>query len=943
LAQDDDSPPIHSMLEDLVRRFDQLAQRVESIEERLTREDVPPASEKPAAAFPVEPLAPLPGSLVSPTPTSPPPTPPITRPTTPPIAPAASPPSTPLASAPAGPAGPPRATPTTTPTPAWPRAPKPQRARPALDPKNFEWLLGARGLALAGVVIVVFGVGLFLKLAYDEGWIGNVSPAARCGGSAAFGLVLVALGEVLRRKVNPLASSGATAAGLAIVYASILSATKLYDLIDTPTAFLLLAAATTGGVLLGSLSTRVMLSMLSLIGAFAVPLLLRTGEPSPVAMPAYLLSLLVLGLALSAWRGGAYSHVRRLAWWGTGLLGTLWLSAMHDTAPTSSLVFVSVAWLVTVAELVASARFLGEIRDRVRWPESTHAGFHTDDEGEVRFNPASLFSPEARWVNSAFGATIWATTAAAITLRAINPELDALAPAGFGLASILIAFAALGLTKAGLTGLWPSHPTARTLLADALILNATMLGVATIATALGGWVQVVTWAAVGLGAIETARRLRFRAAGIFGMLMVGVAVARLFSLDLGRHLISDPAYTAIGLAFTAWSPQLVLVAGACAAAAWRCGRIPERPILGSAALWLTAACVLHPDSVSHAVGPAMLVLAAAAGWVSVPASLRWLRINAMALAGLGLAVTLLGQLDVDRSTPILRIHPVSLVISALAWVALAALPRAGFKARSACAAIAIVCGSLAIARLEATHGPSRALLFGSLYAGAVLLAGTRLVRWSLAETAVALLYALTVGLLAHTLTIGGGILDGPPFTHASFPPAILTVLGALAAGVLLRRLPAAEDAPHDWRDLRGSLSIAALALAWALLLATSSVESVRSAHTMFEEGSARGAVLSIWWSLFAVGSVVLGFRLGAPLRWAGLALLGVVAVKVLVFDTVTLNPPARVVAAITVGLIIIGASVLYARLVGRAEAAKQPGEESGEDSGEELPSDQPAD
>lgn len=787
------------------------------------------------------------------------------------------------------------------------------------DPKKLEWLLGARGLALAGVVIVVFGVALFLKLAYDEGWITAISPAARCGGSAGFGLALVILGEVLRRKINPLASSGVTAAGIAVVFAAILASTKLYDLLDTPVAFVLLAATTAGGVLLGSLSNRVMLSILSLLGAFCVPLLLATGEPSAVAMPAYLLSLLALGLCLSAWRGGAYAHVRRIAWWGTGLLGTLWLSQMYDTAPTSSLVFVSLAWLLTVAELVATARFLGLVKGRVHWPESTTSGFSLGDDREIRFNPASLFTAEARWVNSAFGATIWAVTASAITLRAIDPSLDAIAPAGFGLASLIIAVVALGLTKAGLAGLWPTHPSARSLLADALIINATLLSVATIATALGGWVQVVTWAAVGFAAIETARRIRFRAAGIFGLGLIGVAIGRLFTLDLFGHLNSEPAYTALGLAFTDWSPQVLLVGGAAAAAAWRCGRTPERQILGSAALWLTAATLLHDQAGDHALGPALLALAAIAAWLAAFVRLNWLRTNTFVLAGLGLAITLAAQLDVTTRESSLRIYPVSLVIAAAAWAAFAALPRLTFKPRSAFAAIAVVCGGLAIARVEATHGPARALLFGSLYAIAVVGVGIRLIRWSLVEIGVGLMFLLAAGLLGHSITIGGGLLSGPPFTHASFPPAILTVLGALGTGVLLRRLAVADDAPPDLPELRRSLVIAALGLAWLLLLATTSVESVRASRTMFEAGSARGAVLSIWWSLYAVASVVMGFRLGAALRWAGLCLLGVVAVKVLLIDTVTLNPPARVVAAITVGLIIIVASVLYARLVSMAE------------------------
>ncbi|MEM8758039.1 MAG: DUF2339 domain-containing protein [Planctomycetota bacterium] len=170
---------------------------------------------------------------------------------------------------------------------------------PRFRPENFEWLLGAKGLALAGMLIVVVGVAMFLKYAYDEGWLGAISPAGRCAASAGFGALMLTAGEYLRRRINPLASSGTSATGIAIVYASILAASNLYGLISTPLTFIALAGITVLGVLLGSLSNRVMLAMLLLGGAFLVPFMLDSREPSLVAMPAYLLALLGLGLLLA--------------------------------------------------------------------------------------------------------------------------------------------------------------------------------------------------------------------------------------------------------------------------------------------------------------------------------------------------------------------------------------------------------------------------------------------------------------------------------------------------------------------------------------------------------------------------------------------------------------------------------------------------------------------
>ncbi len=786
-------------------------------------------------------------------------------------------------------------------------------ANPLFDPKKFEWLLGVWGLALAGVIVVVVGVGMFLKYAYDEGLIAAIPPAWRCLTAALLGTALVGTGEVLRRKINPPASSGVSAAGIAIIYAAILAATNLYDLLPVTITFALLAAITVGGVLLGSVSRRVTLSLLSLVGAFLVPPLLATGQPSYYAMPAYLLCLLALGLLQSGWLGGAFAHVRRLAWWGTGVLGTLWLTAVYDEAPAASLVFVTLAWAMTIAELIISARFFGTIGNRPDWPQSSRAGFRVADDGEVSFDPRSLLSPEARWLNAAFGATVWSVTAAAITLDALGEGLDFLAPLGFGVLSVIAAGVTLG---ARARGLLPALPSPRSALAAALAINAALLTAATIATALGGWVQVAAWAAVGLGAIETASRLRFRAVGLFGFSMLAVALARLLTLDLVPHIQSNPPVQFIGLALGPWSAQLTLVAAVCTIAAWRSRYHTESIVAACLVPWCLATALLHPDASAYTNGPVIALLGAAAAWITLPLKAQAHRVNAYAVAGLGLALASLGQFDATDDYA-LRIVPLSMVAAGIAWVALAALPRTTLTQRTTSASLAILCGVVAIAHLEATASLDLMLLGHAGYLAFVLLAGVWLVRWSVAEITTTLLVLLAIAWGVTQLNRGEPVLTGTPFAHAGFASAAITVLALLGGGFVLRRLASASEAGESINETRNTLTILAFAAAAILLLATSSIEFVRTARALFDGESARGAVLSIWWSIYAIIMVALGFRVGPPLRWAGLALLGLVAAKVMLYDTMTLNPPSRIVAAITTGLVIIAASVLYAHLVKR--------------------------
>ena len=78
---------------------------------------------------------------------------------------------------------------------------------------------------------------------------------------------------------------------------------------------------------------------------------------------------------------------------------------------------------------------------------------------------------------------------------------------------------------------------------------------------------------------------------------------------------------------------------------------------------------------------------------------------------------------------------------------------------------------------------------------------------------------------------------------------------------------------------------------------------------------ARQVAFSIFWSLFAVSSVVAGFRFRtAGLRYFGLGLFAVTLLKVVLVDMGQVQTGYRVLSFLGLGLLMMGTSVLYGKL-----------------------------
>jgi uncharacterized membrane protein len=151
--------------------------------------------------------------------------------------------------------------------------------------------------AVAGIALVFAGV-FFLRYSIDQGWL---QPPVR----VVIGiLVSVALLVVCDRKAArkyALLANAMDAAAIAILFATFFAAHSLWNLISGTQAFGLLALVTLTAVMLSIRHESLFIAVLGLLGGFATPILLSTGENRPIPLFAYLL-LLNIGLAWVAYR-----------------------------------------------------------------------------------------------------------------------------------------------------------------------------------------------------------------------------------------------------------------------------------------------------------------------------------------------------------------------------------------------------------------------------------------------------------------------------------------------------------------------------------------------------------------------------------------------------------------------------------------------------------------
>ena len=213
---------------------------------------------------------------------------------------------------------------------------------------SLEKKIGQYWLNRIGIVAILVGVSYFLKYAFENNWIG---PGGRVAVGLLTGIGLVVWSELFRSKGYKAFSFSLKAVGIGALYLSLWGAFQVYHLIPAPVAFVTMAIVTGATIALALTQNAEILASFSLVGGFANPLLLSTGQNHEVVLFSYvcLLDLAVLAMAIAKpWR--------QLLWGsfaGTSILYAGWNTQYYteDHRP------ITVLFLALFAAIFASIPF----------------------------------------------------------------------------------------------------------------------------------------------------------------------------------------------------------------------------------------------------------------------------------------------------------------------------------------------------------------------------------------------------------------------------------------------------------------------------------------------------------------------------------------------------------------------------------------------------------
>ncbi len=908
---------------DLQRRLDELAARLARIERHLHLTPVLPETDQPPAPDHPTPEH-TPGTTLAsrlvdaaharrhaantPADAASPPAPPKTPPTHAADAPTSA------ADAPALAATPPTR-PTAAPARVGPPPAAPPRTAARASDTPLEVLLGGRVAAVIGAIVVLVGVGVGVKYAWDQGWIGLISPTARCLLSAAFGLALVITGEITRRRLGRVAALGLLAAGLGVWYLTSYAAFAL-GLVGHGGGMLLLSLVAVASFAMTWRARSTAIGVLSLLAALATPIFFGDPVAGVMSIPLYVTMLIVVALGLAGLDPRAFSPLRWIVLAGSAFLGLGWLLGGPAGVARIALPFAALWW--------------------------------------------GLFAVEGVWTAShrrsgvANAAISILTTTAFVTAGCWI--LQTMLPAGdpwLGLFTLAVGVFAAALAfqfGGGLAALQQRPQRASEILAAAHWFEAGALLIIAAALQFDGVGQTISWLAMAVVAIEAGRRIGSTGVSIFGLAVGALAGLRIVAIDstnpvLLQTIVELGAFTittwtllaAAGMGVTIHAARRIAVSdhGAplalrvvlttIAALAWVviCGVAALPDGLAAATGWLIgAAALLLVDRFAARARESVIALGligfALLWWfIGVPAVEAAARPDlgldrlALLLAALGLtwwAAVRISALRLDRSA---AYRP--------AWVRVNAIGESLLIAAWALLVLAVAIQIEIVLR----QGDPAAFVWPRgltwfFWSSIVLAAGGVASQFAAAHLGVTRLAATAGGFVfigaVGWLATGPFSISSEGFFDAGAVINLQSLSGlALGAAALLIGRPRPLPTPSTPRErVVARLFRPASWLCLALIVLWSGSLEI---HRAFHDTGLNLSLLSVYWGVFAVGAVVMGFRLRvAPARYAGLALLAITVVKVLIIDMAGVGQIWRVMSTVVVGLLVLAVSVGYGRI-----------------------------
>jgi uncharacterized membrane protein len=206
---------------------------------------------------------------------------------------------------------------------------------------DLETLIGGRWLNYVAVIALIFGAAFFLKLAFDNGWIGEkvrILIGVLCG---AF---LLTYSQRLLDRGYRFFSEGIAGLGAGVLYLSLYAGWGFYRLFPQTFAFVGMVAVSALMVALALKRDSERIGVIALFGAFLTPMLLSSGVDQQFVLFTYLLLLNTSLLAL-AW-ARRWRSLDLLSFLGTQLLFWGWYNTFYnDSKLVPTVVFASIFFL----------------------------------------------------------------------------------------------------------------------------------------------------------------------------------------------------------------------------------------------------------------------------------------------------------------------------------------------------------------------------------------------------------------------------------------------------------------------------------------------------------------------------------------------------------------------------------------------------------------------
>lgn len=157
---------------------------------------------------------------------------------------------------------------------------------------SVEYAVASQWLLRVGILLLVVGIGFFLKYSIERDLI---TPVGRVGLSVITGLGLLTGGTRILGGRYHILGQGLMGGGVATLYFSAFAAANFYHLIPMEAAFaaMILVTALSGGVAIRFQSKLV--AVLGVLGGYGTPIMLSTGEVNFIGLFGY---LLVLGVGV---------------------------------------------------------------------------------------------------------------------------------------------------------------------------------------------------------------------------------------------------------------------------------------------------------------------------------------------------------------------------------------------------------------------------------------------------------------------------------------------------------------------------------------------------------------------------------------------------------------------------------------------------------------------